>query len=107
LIIILDNCSKIQNRWTKVAPITLDTYDRTVTSITMQDSRVLEHELLKAGLAWWFQKYALYDRNLAELERKEREAKIGLWSDKDPTPPWSFRKQNKCKKHFLDGHPDK
>jgi endonuclease YncB( thermonuclease family) len=44
-------------------------------------------ELVRAGFAWWYQKYAPNDKRLAKLETEARKAKRGLWSDPNPVPP--------------------
>src|SRR2546422_9117216 len=38
-----------------------DKYGRTIGEVTLLDGRVLNHELVKAGLAWWYRKYAPED----------------------------------------------
>jgi endonuclease YncB( thermonuclease family) len=41
-------------------------------------------------MAWHYKQYNK-DQELAILEIKARETKIGLWSQSNPTPPWDFR----------------
>jgi endonuclease YncB( thermonuclease family) len=55
----------------------VDRYHRMVAEITLPDGRVLNHELVRAGLAWWYRKYA---RTHAELKRLETSVGYG------PTP---------------------
>ncbi len=69
-----------------------DRYGRIVAEIILPDNRSLNAEMLKAGFAWWYRDYSK-DKNLEELERKAVEAKIGLWADPDPVPPWVFRRK--------------
>ena len=45
-----------------------DRYGRTVAEIVLPDGRNLNQELVKAGYAWWFRKYAPNDRVLEGLE---------------------------------------
>lgn len=52
---------------------------------------------VRAGMAWHYKHYqgeqSPEDRRLyAEAERDAREARRGLWTDPDPTPPWDFRR---------------
>jgi endonuclease YncB( thermonuclease family) len=54
-------------------------------------------EQLRAGMAWWYRKYAKEqideDREsyaAAELEARNRA--IGLWNDTKPVLPWVWRK---------------
>ena len=61
----------------------------------LPDGRVLNQELVKAGFAWWYRRYAPDDETLVQLEREAREAKRGLWADPDPLPPWEWRTARK------------
>jgi endonuclease YncB( thermonuclease family) len=70
-----------------------DRYGRTVAEIILQDGRNLNHEIARAGLAWWYVRYARHDLELEALEAQARAAKRGLWADNDPMPPWEFRKR--------------
>lgn len=54
----------------------------------------LNKELLKAGLAWHYKQYNS-DSVLAALEIKARKDKKGLWADKNPIPPWDWRKSRR------------
>lgn len=69
-----------------------DRYGRCLGDVILPDGRNLNYELIKAGYAWWYRKYALRDRDLEQLEKEAREAKRGLWSDLHPVPPWEFRR---------------
>jgi len=68
----------------------LDGYGRTLGYVFLSDGTNLNHELLKAGLAWHFVKYNK-DPDLATLENTARSNKIGLWSHTNPTAPWDWR----------------
>ena len=71
-----------------------DRYGRTLGEVILSDGRSLNHELLKAGYAWWFRRYSK-DVRLGDLEDEARLAQRGLWADPDPVPPWEFRSSNK------------
>jgi endonuclease YncB( thermonuclease family) len=54
-------------------------------------------EQVKRGMAWHYKQYereqSPADRlSYATAEIEAREAKLGLWLDVDPVPPWEFRK---------------
>ena len=54
-------------------------------------------EQVKAGFAWHYKKYqheqSLEDRQLyADAENKARDARLGLWRENNPTPPWEHRR---------------
>ncbi len=60
--------------------------------VLLPDGRSLNHELVKAGFAWWYRKYAPEDDTLKQLEEEARQAKRGLWVDPHAVPPWEWRK---------------
>jgi len=70
-----------------------DRYDRLEGEVLLPDGRSLGHELVRAGLAWWYRQYAPHDTTLAQLEAEARTAKRGLWADVRPVPPWQWRKE--------------
>jgi micrococcal nuclease len=69
----------------------IDRYGRIVAFTYLPDSREVSAEMLKAGMAWHFKKYNT-DKDLAQLEIEARNARKGLWVDKDPMEPWRNRK---------------
>lgn len=70
-----------------------DRYGRTVADVMLTDGRVVNHELVRNGLAWWYQHYAPDDADLGRLERDARDARLGLWGQGQPVPPWDWRRQ--------------
>lgn len=59
--------------------------------------------LVEAGYAWWYRDYANEQpseerKRYEEAERRARAARIGLWSDPKPTPPWEFRRLERKKR---------
>lgn len=66
-------------------------YNRVLAEVILPDGRSLNEELVRAGLAWWYRKYAPHDKQLAALEESARRAKRGVWSLGNPAPPWKFR----------------
>lgn len=55
-------------------------------------------ELLKAGLAWHYKRYAAEQppderARYATAETTARDAGAGLWADPDPVPPWDWRRR--------------
>jgi micrococcal nuclease len=69
-----------------------DKYGRTLADVLLMDGRNINRELVKAGWCWWYQKYAPKDTELERLEKAARNAKLGLWADPSPIPPWVYRK---------------
>jgi micrococcal nuclease len=68
-----------------------DRYGRTIGDVILADGQNLSQELVKAGYAWWYRKYAPDDTVLEKFETEARETKAGLWSDPHPIAPWDFR----------------
>jgi micrococcal nuclease len=69
-----------------------DRYGRLVGEVILPGGINFNHELVAAGLVWWYRKYAPEDRILKALETGARTAKWGLWADSNPIPPWEWRK---------------
>jgi len=73
-----------------------DRYGRSIANVNYDDSLDLSQELLKQGLAWHYLQYSK-DPLLQKLEDQAKKEKLGLWKDKDPIPPWEWRKNEKKK----------
>jgi micrococcal nuclease len=69
-----------------------DKYHRSLADVILPDGTNVNHTLVKDGWCWWYRKYAPGDTVLEGLENKAREAKKGLWVDRQPMPPWEWRK---------------
>ncbi|MCS7315255.1 MAG: thermonuclease family protein [Bryobacterales bacterium] len=69
-----------------------DRYGRILAEVILPDGRVLNQELVRAGLAWWYREYAPEARELERLEREARAARRGLWADPRAVPPWEYRR---------------
>jgi endonuclease YncB( thermonuclease family) len=69
-----------------------DRYGRTVGTV-MINGKTLNEELVKAGFAWVYSQYCKKPicNQWKGYEETARNAKIGLWSQPNPTPPWEFR----------------
>lgn len=68
-----------------------DRYGRTIGGIKTADGIDVNHELVAAGMAWWYEKYSPHENQLKDLQEKSRSEKRGLWADPDPVAPWDFR----------------
>lgn len=71
-----------------------DRYGRTVAEVTCGGVHA-NAELVRAGLAWVYVKYAPRRSPLYALEAEAKSADRGLWSDRDPVPPWTWRTNNR------------
>ena len=57
-------------------------------------------EQIRAEMAWWYRKYAhdqtsQEQRDYEDAEEQAKSAKRGLWTDKEPIPPWEWRRASK------------
>ena len=74
-----------------VRPEGTDQYDRLLGRVFV-DGVELNEALVRNGLAWHYE-IRVSDRALAEAERYARAAKVGIWSQPNPVPPWQWRRQ--------------
>ena len=74
-----------------VVALNKDRYGRTIGIVSLPDGRILNSELLRAGLAWHYKKYDS-STEWANLELEARRRKVGIWSVKNPIAPWEHRK---------------
>ena len=71
-----------------------DRYGRTLGEVILPDGMNLNRTLVEEGLAWWYRQYS-DDDALRQLEEEARAVQRGLWADRNPIPPWEFRKATK------------
>lgn len=81
----------VYGRVVEVRPVDQDDYGRLVAWVSLE-GKTLNEELVSAGMAWWYKRYAPKEKELARLEKQARKGRKGLWSLPDPTPPWEFRR---------------
>jgi len=96
------------NREVKVIGDKKDRYGRTVGKVMAADPncnvpacpKIHDVNLMQvmSGMAWWYRQYAKeqspQDREnyeVAEFNAKVR--RVGLWADKNPVPPWEWRRR--------------
>lgn len=51
-------------------------------------------EQVRRGMAWVYRTYSK-DPQLLRLEADAREARLGLWADATPVPPWEWRRMKR------------
>ncbi|MCL4139630.1 UNVERIFIED_CONTAM: hypothetical protein GTU68_043439 [Idotea baltica] len=73
-----------------------DKYQRLV-GVVRINNQVMNLALVEAGLAWHYKHYQSEQteserEDYADAEEDARAARRGLWSDRNPTSPWAWRK---------------
>lgn len=76
-----------------VQQIDRDRYGRTVGRVACR-GKDASTEQVRTGMAWIYVKYARRDDPLHGIELEARAARIGLWSNETPVPPWDWRRTN-------------
>ncbi|MCS7309384.1 MAG: thermonuclease family protein [Armatimonadetes bacterium] len=71
-----------------------DQYGRILGEVILPDGRSLNRELVRNGYAWWYRRYS-NDPVLQQLEEEARRERRGLWRDRNPIPPWEFRRERR------------
>ncbi|STQ89217.1 thermonuclease family protein [Iodobacter fluviatilis] len=77
-----------------------DRYQRSVVVLHLGNADI-NSEQIKAGFAWHYQHFARGKQSTADyeyyqrLEQQARQARIGLWQDARPVPPWDDRKAHR------------
>lgn len=74
-----------------------DRYKRKV-CVILVEGRDANRSQIKAGMAWWYRKYQNEQTPQQRVDYEEAEGKakaegIGLWREREPIPPWEWRKQ--------------
>ncbi len=88
--------SLVAGKMVDVEPVDQDRYGRTVGLVTVS-GRNLNEELVKNGFAWVYRQYCRRGECSAWIkeESQARAARIGLWADPAPVPPWEWRRTKK------------
>jgi endonuclease YncB( thermonuclease family) len=67
-------------------------------AVRFSKSKILAHEMVKAGLAWATTMDKTYV--FSEAQEDAKKARIGLWvnsEDEEPVPPWDWRAKKRFK----------
>jgi endonuclease YncB( thermonuclease family) len=58
-------------------------------------NRHINTEMTRDGFAWWYRQYSPNSKELERAEAEARKERRGLWRDKEPEPPWDYRKRER------------
>lgn len=76
-----------------------DKYGRVIVKLYNMTSPTTGVELnqfmVSSGFAWWYKQYSSDNGGYKVAQEVAQRKKIGIWSTKDPIPPWIYRKKKK------------
>jgi len=80
----------------EVDHIDTDRYGRIVALVRL-DGLLINAALVQEGLAWVYNFYCHlpFCEEWFVLQLKAKDAKRGLWNDRNPIPPWEYRRQER------------
>jgi len=70
-----------------------DRYGRWIGSLSV-DGIDVNRQMVATGNAWVYTAYS-NDPAMAEAQKQAQAARIGLWAQDNPVPPWDYRKNGK------------
>ena len=74
-----------------------DDYKRILGHVSI-GQRWINREMVAEGWAWHYKQYSK-DQRLETAEARAKAARRGLWANRNPVPPWDWRKMNSGKKN--------
>ena len=79
-----------------ITPIENDRYGRTVAELFCINGNFLNAEMVKAGLAYHYQRYSgncPHKQGIVIAEKTAQKSKLGVWGNNNSQPPWIWRKK--------------
>lgn len=84
----------IEGREVRVEIVERDNYGRLVGRVWIDD-RDINLAMIEGGHAWWYEYYAQDRLDLELAEEAARRAQRGLWAQRNPVPPWEWRRNRR------------
>ncbi|MGI6638336.1 MAG: thermonuclease family protein [Desulfobulbus sp.] len=79
----------------EIEPMYKDRYGRTV-ALVWSEGRLVNAALVQSGMAWVYPRFCR-SRELCQhmetLQQAARQARLGLWQDEKPEPPWQWKRR--------------
>ena len=73
-----------------------DRYGRLLGDVR-HDGRSINLEMIRLGMAWAYVEFKP-PPEFIKAEAEARTARRGLWADKSPVPPWTYRRNQRAKR---------
>lgn len=83
----------VKGREVEIVGSKKDFFKRTLGEIKL-DGKSVNLELVKLGWAWAYVEFKP-PAEYVKAEADARRARLGLWADRQPTPPWEYRKSRR------------
>lgn len=87
------------NRDIIVRAVQRDRQGRLAAEVILRDGRNVAYELVKEGLVWSRGGWA-EGRSFNDEEELARAARVWLWADPNPVPPWKWKVPKKASRKF-------
>ena len=85
-----------------VEPLKQDRYGRMIAKVYIYkkinkktDKLNINRRQIEDGMAWWYKKYAPKEADLKKAQQSARKKRRGLWAQKNPENPASFRRRKR------------
>lgn len=82
--------ARVEGPWYKPKFYVYDRYDRML-GMVLVDGENLNKDLVRKGLAWWYQPYVPFERGFKHLQDLAKSERQGLWAAEKPIPPWLWQ----------------
>ena len=79
----------------RLQPLTRDDYGRTVANVQCAGKDVAAAQVA-AGMAWVYAPHAQQHPSCSRLQQRARSQRLGLWSQKRPLAPWTYRQRHRA-----------
>ena len=76
-------------------PVDEDSYGRMVAQVRCGGTDVATAQV-RAGMAWVYTPYSQQHPQLQPLQQRARSQRLGLWSQKRPLAPWTYRQRHRA-----------
>lgn len=87
---------KVLGKMVRLEILDIDQYKRIVSRVIL-NGRDINREMVREGWAWAYKQYlqSPYASEYIGAEKQARTARLGLWQQSNPQPPWEFRKTHR------------
>lgn len=86
----------IQDKSVHLQPVDKDRYGRIV-ALAWYRGQMINELMVRNGMAWMYPHYCTsqpFCDRLAELEKMARREHLGIWRQRQPTPPWVWKRRH-------------